>query len=143
MWRAPAKGNTPPRDDVECTKALRRQISAGRWGLPLTVAAGHRPRHLKRKLENVPQRLQPILPVDLLCLPAVGAAVIADAKLIDSQIALPGNFGAHLHFNAEIVGGSRSEARHPARHHLVARLDVGQRFVEDDVESNAISRLAK
>ena len=90
--------NTPPR-----TMPDKGGLPVPPRGLCCVVAMTIR--HLRSpeaKFEYIPQRLKPILPINLLPF-GIGSSEVANAELINAKFALAGNLSAHLHFDAEIV----------------------------------------
>jgi hypothetical protein len=59
---------------------------------------------LEAKLEHVPKRFHPVFPVYFFAF-GVTSPEVANAKLINAKIPLPGYLGAHFHFDPEIVCG--------------------------------------
>jgi hypothetical protein len=59
-------------------------------------------RSLETKFENVPKRLDSVLPIYFLAF-GVGSSEITDTKLINAKIALASYLGAHFHFDTKIV----------------------------------------
>jgi len=84
-------------------KRLRRPSTDKRNQCSITDATTGRCLRLpEAKFENIPKRLYSVLPACLFAF-GVGSTEVADAELINTKIALPGNLGADLHFDPEII----------------------------------------
>lgn len=88
---------------------------------------------LPSELHQIPQRLNPIAPVDLLAL-AIGPAKVMDPDLIDPPFPGAGDLGAEFDFDAEIVAGKVQTFQHIGTKHFVADFDVGQHLIVQHVE---------
>src|SRR5215475_4608395 len=96
----------------------------------------------KTEVKHIPKRLHPVLPIDLLAF-GVGPPVIADAKLVDAQLAMTRDFRTELHLDAEVIGCQAQRSRNLCRHHLIARFDVGEGLVKYNIKQKGNQTIGK
>src|SRR4029079_19726688 len=90
----------------------------------------------------IPDCPDPIAPSDFLAF-LVGAAVIADADLVDPPAAGKRDLGAELNFTTKVVAGQTKPAHDVSREHLVAALDVRQRLVVEKIENQGTEAIGQ
>src|ERR1700681_1546970 len=99
-------------------------------------------RGLEAKSQQIPQGLEPILPVDLLPF-LVGPAEIPNPDLVDAPAPRQRDLRTDLDLEPEIVAGDVQAVLDRAREHLVADLDVGESLVVQCIEQERDEAVAE
>src|ERR1700681_4546231 len=99
-------------------------------------------RGLEAKSQQIPQGLEPILPVDFLPF-LVGSAEIPNPDLVDAPAPRQRDLRADLHLESEIVARDMQAVLYLAREHLVADFDVGECLVVQCIEQEGDDAVAE